>query len=287
MYINAEDIINAYVTKDNTHRLTDKIFKTINGVWQLIYENFAGCRVTYNANGGYFSSGEATNIVYYDKAPKSITKISKTSNVSDDGLTANTTAGYGNQTFTDVVTIPGASSLQVKITYQTYRTHWVCVYDSSVTPSDTNYTQSITKKLSNSIKTTKSVSIPGDTAQIYFNSTSTTGTTKYYGYYATITGSVMVASVYEGTVIEPVHDNPDYIFAGWCIDPEGNTRFDPTTHTEDRKYLTVYASWAPASLKDFVVTTDGGLYNIIDWKGTLNGVPSTELVIPDDSRIVL
>lgn len=41
-------------------------------------------------------------------------------------------------------------------------------------------------------------------------------------------------------------------------------------------------------LVDFEYTNNNDkTYTITAWKGTLNGVPSTELVIPDDSRIIL
>ena len=41
-------------------------------------------------------------------------------------------------------------------------------------------------------------------------------------------------------------------------------------------------------LIDFKYTKNSdGTATLTAWKGTLNGVPSTELVIPDDSRIIL
>lgn len=43
-----------------------------------------------------------------------------------------------------------------------------------------------------------------------------------------------------------------------------------------------------ASLIDFVYTRNAdGTVTLTGWKGTLNGVPSTELVIPNDARIIL
>ncbi len=52
--------------------------------------------VTYDANGGSFSDGSLTNRVgyEYDASIPSEVKISKTSNVNDDGST--TTGGYGD-----------------------------------------------------------------------------------------------------------------------------------------------------------------------------------------------
>lgn len=40
-------------------------------------------------------------------------------------------------------------------------------------------------------------------------------------------------------------------------------------------------------LIDFEYELNGGKAILTAWKGTLNGEPSTELVIPDDERIVL
>ena len=41
-------------------------------------------------------------------------------------------------------------------------------------------------------------------------------------------------------------------------------------------------------LKDFEYESDGsGSYTLTGWKGTLNGIPSTELVIPDNKNIIL
>ena len=40
-------------------------------------------------------------------------------------------------------------------------------------------------------------------------------------------------------------------------------------------------------LIDFEYKLNGGKAILTAWKGTLNGEPSTELVIPDDERIIL
>ena len=48
------------------------------------------------------------------------------------------------------------------------------------------------------------------------------------------------------------------------------------------------APWFAALKTDFEYTNNGdGTYTITDWKGVLNGVESTELVIPDSSKIIL
>lgn len=43
-----------------------------------------------------------------------------------------------------------------------------------------------------------------------------------------------------------------------------------------------------AALIDFTyIDNEDGTVTLTGWKGTLNGVRSTELVVPDDSRIIL
>lgn len=42
------------------------------------------------------------------------------------------------------------------------------------------------------------------------------------------------------------------------------------------------------SLIDFEYTDNGdGTVTLTAWKGTLNGIPGTKIVIPDDNRIIL
>lgn len=144
--------------------------------------------------GNEFNSANASDgITIYAKWTKAY--ISKTSNVSNDGLSADTSTGYGNsQSVTDTITIPGAEALQVTITYQTESTSydWVCVYDGSVTPSSSNYNSSISGKLGNSTKTTKTFIVPGDTVRFFFKSDSSV--CGYYGYYAVVTETTLAAT---------------------------------------------------------------------------------------------
>lgn len=132
--------------------------------------------ITYNANGGSFTNGNV-NIVEYTESEGvgTVTKISKTDNVSNDGLTADTSTGYGdNKSITDVIKIDGAESLEVTITYQTESTNydWVCIYDGTVTPSSSNYSSSVSGKIGGATKTTETFTVNGDTVQIYFKSDS-------------------------------------------------------------------------------------------------------------------
>ena len=75
-------------------------------------------KITYDANGGIFNNGNTTNNVYYisNSYQKEVveTKISKTSNILDDG-TRNGQYPIGD--INDIVTIDGAKSLNITIKY--------------------------------------------------------------------------------------------------------------------------------------------------------------------------
>lgn len=204
------------------------------------YVYYTPLSVTYNANGGSFTSG-ATNLVNYVKAP--VVKTSKTANVSADGTTHN--GGYGdNQEILDVVTIPGATQLEVTVTYATegYGWDWVAIYDGSVTPTASNYNDSISNRLGDTPKTTKTYLISGDTVQFFFRSD--VSTSSYFGYYATITGYVLSDT-------EEAYEAPTksgYEFVGWYTDvncSEGK-EFDLSSISNDSE-ITVYAKYVAIS----------------------------------------
>lgn len=181
----------------------------------------SGYAVTYIAENGKFSNGTNKNtVVYGEPVETSMTKVSKSGNVSDDGTTF-----YGyyepNRETTDRVVIPGATQLTVTITYDTYSasTDWVCVYDGSVTPTASNYRQSVSKKLgghSTSLKT-KTYTIAGDTVQFYFK-TDRYRNTDYYGYYATVEGTGYTQPITSGNYEIPSTTANDQAFTGWYND---------------------------------------------------------------------
>lgn len=295
MSINYENITNAYSTIGGKHKKVSKIFESINGTWQLKYEAFSGTKVTYNANGGMFDNNTSINNVYYTvtETIEEVTKVSKTSNVSDDGLTADTSNGYGNnQSITDIVTIEGAESLDVTITYQTESTSydWVSVYDNSVTPSVSNYDSSISGKLGNNTKTTKTFTVNGDTVQIFFRSDSSV--CNYYGYYATVSGAGKIESlnIVSGEIKDP--SKAGYVFKGWYLDSNCTVGNEFDIYNSPVGSITVYAKWMDESdsilLQDFeYIENEDNTFTLTNWKGTFNDVESTELIIPDDCRIVL
>ena len=209
--------------------------------------------ITHNANGGYFDNdpSKTTELITYQIAEGSTeTKIAKTSNISDDGTQS---GGYGdNVSDTQTVTIPGASSLKVTVTYQTESTSydWLAIYDGSVTPSRSNYEDSITGKLGGTTKVEDQVFIiPGDTAQFYFRSDSSSS--NYYGYYAIVQEDVTITP--SGEVSTPTR--PGYIFMGWYTDSAG-TAGNEFTVNPSMESGTVYAKWAQNLLDDVTYMQD-------------------------------
>ena len=199
-----------------------------------------GIPITYDANGGYYNgdSSQTTQQVSYNvSAGSGETKIAKTSNISDDGVQS---GGYGDDVEeTQTVTIPGAESLQVTVSYQTESTNydWLAIYDGSVTPSATNYGESITGKLGGSTRVTNAVfTIPGDTAQFYFQSDGSGS--NYYGYYAVVQEAPTITPSAE--VLTPAR--PGYVFWGWYKDAAG-TKGEEFTVDGSLQAGTVYAKW--------------------------------------------
>jgi len=206
-------------------------------------------RATYNANGGTFGDS-SSNIVEYDVDSEStittVTKYSHTSNVDDTGKK---NSDYGNSwtnaniTGTDrgstseahVVTIPGASTLNVEVYYNGESTSydWVSIWSGShpTYTAASNYSDSsaVAQKLGGSQSGSYTVNgnsltsmgkstytITGDTVTFGFKSDgSLVG--NGYGYYAIVTGTVG-----SNTENYKVPTRTDYIFNGW------NTSSDST-----------------------------------------------------------
>lgn len=217
---------------------------TLYAMWQS-----QGIRITYDANGGYFNNNPAqtTSIISYVMGTSTETKIAKTSNISDDGVQD---GGYGdNVENIQTVSFPGASSLKVTVTYQTESTSfdWLAIYDGSVTPTRTNYADSITGKLGGTTKVENAVfTIPGDTAQFYFRSDSSSS--NYYGYYAQVQADAIITPNAE--LQTPTR--PGYAFVGWYTDAAG-TAGNEFVVDASLESGTVYAKW----LKDLTIIFNG------------------------------
>lgn len=237
--------------------------------------------VTYNANNGVFGT-EATNPVSYLIGTGTVTKISKTDNVSDDGSTYG--SGYAaNLETVDILSIPGAESLEVSAKYQTHSISydWLAIYDGSVTPTSSNYSSSIAgKRLGGTTKTTATYTVPGDTVQFYFKSNNSSN--KYYGYYATVTGVGRIANQTTDNYAIPTRDG--YEFAGWYTDAactDGN-EFDVNGSLSD---VTVYAKWVEPSATTLDLLPRDEMDNMAYWQSVVNQMMDGTTEITLDSAI--
>ncbi len=182
--------------------------------------------VTFDANGG-------TN-------GGTLTQYSYTYNLDYNGNRIYSNATYDNSlSTTDTVTIEGANSLEVEITYQTESCcDYVYVRDSEGT--------NISSKLGGTTQTTQTVSVTGSTTKLYFHSD---GSVVNYGYYAIITGTTNASittlqRAYNQTIETlPTPTRTGYTFAGWYTSSSGGSQItSSTTITANKIY---YAHWTP------------------------------------------
>ena len=155
-------------------------------------EGYVRERDTYTVvvdKSGNFSISNYTKI----GEEKEVTKHSSTSNISEDG-TQN--GNYANSLAkTDVVTIPGAKSLKVKIVYggESASYDWVCAWEGNHVDytAKLNYSSSFTGKLGGgnhvNASNTKEYTVNGDTVTFAFRSDSS-GCGDGYGYWAKVSG---------------------------------------------------------------------------------------------------
>ena len=204
--------------------------------------------IEYDANGLYYVNPNTTmNRVNYNSTTtqEEMTKYSHTPNVSDEGVASGTYAN--NLDTTDTVTIPGATTMEVTIYYDTQSTtyDWVSVYQSPFTITDTNDSSvsTVTGNLSGKLagrksgRTTnystwysKTYTVTGDTVKFHFKSNASTA---YYGYYAVVTSpTVYERSVYSGSYIAPTTSSAQ-TFYGWSTTQVTGG----TGHESDVEYL--------------------------------------------------
>lgn len=237
-------------------------------------------KILYEANGGKFNNNEIENLVVY-KFKNDSPRIVKTPNISTDGIA---TEGYDmiSSSLVNVVAFPDADSLQVQIQYSTEDlSDYIEIYDNmgnlvnmcTGSPSgpyeyDSYYEETFI--------------VEGDTAQFIFYSDGYDS--YYYGYYAIVTPIYGNSLIVEGEELIPTRSS-DEIFAGWYLEATCNNKLNFNALNYNRK---AYAKYVPM-LIDFTYTYNerDNSYTLQDWKGTLYGEPSTELIIPDDSRIIL
>ena len=243
--------------------------------------------VTYDANGGYFgedASSTLNQVIYVQSDKAHITKTAKTDNVDTDG--AQTSESYGNNVAKNqVVTIPGAESLKVTITYQTESANcdWVCLYEGlDITPDRGNYGQSKSGKLGGTTKTTKEFTIQGDTVQIFFRSDGSVS--DYYGFYAVVEGEGSGNAIVTGEEKKPSHATKKFV--GWYTDVACSVgkEFVLEDCIED---VVVYAKWKilSATLIDSSYSSDslkGKFADIAVTKEEITAFQHSTVMPPED-----
>lgn len=133
------------------------------------------------ANALRSRTGGDVRTEYEVQGHRQIIKISKTPNATSH---TQHSGGYGeNKSIYDEVTIPGASSINITLSYQTEgeRFDYVQVCQGS----KSQFNSSVTK-YGGKTRTQKTLTFPGDTVTFYFKSDSSGS--DFLGYYAEITG---------------------------------------------------------------------------------------------------
>lgn len=162
-------------------------------------------------------------------------KYSHTANISDDGVQSGNYAN--NLNLNDVVTIPGATKLHVKLTYGGEASYdWVCMWEGNHPDykASNNYNTAVringTSKFGGGNGTTVEYDMEGDTVTFGFKSDSG-GYGNGYGYYAVVTSEV--TSDFSITNKEENVTEPEYgslklskVVAGKGADPSQNFLFE-------------------------------------------------------------
>ena len=165
-------------------------------------------------------------------------KYSHTPNISDDGTKKNNVDYANNLNLNDVITIPGATKLHVKLTYggESASYDWVCMWEGAhpdYTASN-NYSTAVsingTSKFGGGNGTTVECDIAGDTVTFGFRS-DYSGCGNGYGYYAVVTGNVtsdFSITNEEDSVEEPVYGSLKLskVVAGEGADSSQNFLFE-------------------------------------------------------------
>ena len=175
----------------------------------------------------YVDRGETNTVNYasYHTGAGSGIRYSHTSNISDEGVQNGNYAN--NLAFTDVVEIPGATHMNITLSYggEGVSYDWVSLWEgnhSNYTASD-NYGTGMklegntTGKYGGSFGTVHG-EVDGDAVTFAFRSDSSNGG---YGYYAAINYTDIYKYVYSGEYTTPTDDTD--VFLGWNTDPDATT----------------------------------------------------------------
>ena len=230
--------------------------------------------VTFNAGDGSFE-GETgkTYTRQFTKGKVFEPKYSHTDNINDAGVANGTYAN--NLSTTDIVTIPGATSIQIDVWYSTegIRRDWLAIYPKGVTPTSSNYDDATISggKLGDGKKTTKAEAthktfyVNDDTAIFYFKSNIIN---RYYGYYAVVTGRV-ISTLTDGqeAVKQPTPADGHY-FIGWADDANNKYAKDLSDFASD-KDVTLYAVYADWTYYwDYTPDNTVNTISLTKYKGT-------------------
>ena len=163
-------------------------------------------------------------------------QYSHTPNISDDGVKSGDYAN--NLNLNDVITIPGATKLHVKLTYggESASYDWVCMWEgahpdyTAFSNHGTAVSINGTSKFGGYNGTTVECDIAGDTVTFGFRSDSS-GCGNGYGYYAVVTSDVapdFSITNEEETVTEPEYGSLKLskVVAGEGADPSQNFLFE-------------------------------------------------------------
>ena len=245
--------------------------------------------VEYEGNGLTFD-GELLNHVNYNSTTTSstITKYSHTSNISDDGTQS---GSYPSNLATkDVISIPGATSLHLQITYGT-ENNWDMLY-----VFEGEYTGTISRNMDqtstgwlykymggNNTTTTVDIDVSTSTGTVTLGFYSD-GSSNYYGYYAIITGT---ASTLERTVASGEYATPtgtNSVFHGWSTSqttPGGGLPNDveyanesevmANMPGEEGETKTLYAVWQQGQPITFNMDSNVSSIAVLDSSGSTVG----------------
>ncbi len=232
--------------------------------------------VNFDGNGLTFPNGKATNLVAYDATATTttgtVTKISR-SWYTEEGA-YNT---YGVPAGNDVVTIDGASSLHITVTYGVPQNNggppsdlyiWAGNHpDYTNANNDTSLTSCGTTNATNGSfyssgsagsQVTMECDITGDSVTFYDWSVNTNGSVST-GYYAVVTGQGDITSytktVDSGTYATPTVRSGQDVFLGWSTNPNANADAEEPLYTNEADFIanapylnidnnvTLYAVW--------------------------------------------
>ena len=191
---------------------TDVVLEKMGNAWKYTF-TVADDKATYYAweepvPEGYTVAGRGSRS---NPAVSSQTAYSHTQNIGDDGTKNGNYAN--NLNLNDVVTLPGADSLHVVLTYggESASYDWVCAWQGSqpTYTAGSNYSSAIavngTKKFGGGSNNKVEFDVEGDTVTFGYRSDGS-GCGSGYGYYAVVTGGGGVVTITNRSTTTPAPD---------------------------------------------------------------------------------